>query len=32
MKLRQGENKAKFVLETTPGVYEENEFRIFLWD
>ena len=32
MKLKMGENKAKFTLELSPGQTEETEFKIFLWD
>lgn len=32
MHLKSGENQAKFVLEVAPGVFEEAEFQIFLWD
>lgn len=32
MRLREGENQAKFVLEVAPGVFEEAEFQIFLWE
>jgi hypothetical protein len=30
--LRMGENRAKFSLEIGAGVFEETEFRIYLWD
>ena len=32
MKLKSGENQAKFVLQVAPGVVQEAEFQIFLWD
>lgn len=32
MNLKMGENRARFVLELSPGQTEETEFKIFLWD